>query len=116
MKKFLLTLCLLFAVLSCGPSKHVAQNSNDNTYSYTQMYYTMNRTITLSQVDSMIIVDNLATLDKWFSNISGGKDRQIVQYFYIKSLDKNNELIYTLTQTQIDTIFRCTKRVTEEIK
>ena len=35
---------------------------------------------------------------------------------YIKSLDENNELIYILTKTQIDTVFRCSKRVTKEIE
>ena len=95
MKKFLFSLLLVFCfITSCGPGKHVATNV-DQTYGYTQMYYTMNKTLTISQVDSMIVADKLAD---------------------IKSLDENNELIYILTKTQIDTVFRCSKRVTKEIE
>lgn len=116
MKKFLLSLLLIFCFISsCGPGRHVTTN-NDQTYGYTQMYYTMNKTLTISQVDSMIVVDKLADLDNWLKNINGDKTKVLVQYYYIKSLDENSELIYILTQTPIDTVFRCSKRVTKEIE
>lgn len=116
MKKFLLPLLLVFCfITSCGPGKHVATNV-DQTYGYTQMYYTMNKTLTISQVDSMIVADKLADLDSWLKNINGDKSKVLMQYYYIKSLDENNELIYILTKTQIDTVFRCAKRVTKEIE
>lgn len=116
MKKFLLSLLLVFCfIASCGPGKHIATNV-DQTYGYTQMYYTMNKTLTISQVDSMIVVDKLADLDSWLKNVNGDKSKVLIQYYYIKSLDENNELIYILTKTQIDTVFRCAKRVTKEIE
>lgn len=80
------------------------------------MYYSMNKVLTMTQVDSMITVDRLAPLDEWPNNINGERKDLLIQYYYIKSLETNNELIYVLTQTQVDTIFRCTKRVTEEMK
>ena len=116
MKKFLFSLLLVFCfITSCGPGKHVATNV-DQTYGYTQMYYTMNKTLTISQVDSMIVTDKLADLDSWLKNVNGDKSKVLIQYYYIKSLDENNELIYILTKTQIDTVFRCSKRVTKEIE
>jgi len=116
MKKFIAVLLIIFSLLiSCGPSRHI-QHTDENAYGYTQMYYDMNKTISTTQIDSMIVVDNLATLDKWFTNVNGDKSNKIVQYFYIKSLDTNNELIYVLTQTQVDTLFKCTKRITTELK
>lgn len=116
MKKLLASLIIVFSlIVSCGPGRHV-QTNQEQTYGYSQMYYTMNKTITMTQVDSMIVADTLAPLDKWYNNINGDKSTRLIQYFYIKSLDTDKELIYVLTQTQVDTIFRCTKRVTEEIK
>ena len=116
MKKFLLSLLLVFCfITSCGPGKYVVTNA-DQTYGYTQMYYAMNKTLTMSQVDSMIVVDKLADLDNWLKNINGDKTKVLTQYYYIKSLDENSELIYILTKTQIDTVFKCSKRVTKEIE
>lgn len=115
MKKLVAFLILIFCCISCGPSKIVITN-NDTTYGYSQMYYAMDKTITKSQVDSMILVDKLADLDKWPTNLNGDKNKCLIQYYYIKSIDANNELIYILTKTQVDTVFKCVKRVTKEIE
>jgi hypothetical protein len=67
-----------------------------------------------SQVDSMIRVDKLGPLNSWIQSYLPGKPKSKVQYLYIKSLKQNDELIYTVTQTDNDTIFKCIKRITEE--
>ena len=115
MKKFLATLVLFFMLIACGPTKQTTNTSTD-TYGYTKIYYEMNAVITMTQVDSMITVDKLAPLDEWYSNTNGNKNTLLIQFFYIKSLEQNNEIIYTLTQTKVDTIFKCTKRITKEVK
>ena len=116
MKKFIASLIIIISLLvSCGPVRYV-QPIQDQNYGYSRMYYSMNKVLTMTQVDSMITVDRLAPLDEWPNNINGERKALLIQYYYIKSLETNNELIYVLTQTQVDTIFRCTKRVTEEMK
>ena len=74
--------------------------------------------VTLSYIPSNVstIVDKLADLDNWLKNVNGDKTKVLTQYYYIKSLDENSELIYILTKTQIDTVFKCSKRVTKEIE
>lgn len=111
MKKFIFSIliALALAVSSCGPSRHT-QGTSDNAYGYSLMEYAMDKVLGRSQVDSMITVDNLQTLDKWI--LSGFGSR--TQYVFIKSLGAN-ELIYTATTTPVDTLYKCTKRITKTI-
>lgn len=111
MKKLIFSIVIALALIvsSCGPSKHI-QNNSDNVYGYSRMEYTMDKVLRKSQVDSMITVDNLQALDKWI--LSGFGSR--TQYVFIKSLG-TNELIYTATTTQVDTLYKCTKRITKTI-
>ena len=117
MKKLKFLLAIVFTsliVISCGPGKHTT--NNDNVYGATRMYYVINTTYGISQLDSLIVADKLAPLDSWYRSSLISPDGKINQWLYIKSLDKNHESIYTATQLSIDTLFKCTKRITEEIK
>ncbi len=58
--------------------------------------------------------DGLTTLDKWIPSVIYYNGKKTIQYLYIKSLEYDNELIYTVTSTDCDTIFKCTKRITSE--
>ena len=79
-----------------------------------KMYYTLDRNLGKSQVDSLIKADGLTTLDKWIPSVIYYNGKKTIQYLYIKSLEYDNELIYTVTSTNCDTIFKCTKRITSE--
>ena len=86
MKKFLFSLLLVFCfITSCGPGKYIATNA-DQTYGYTQMYYTMNKTLTISQVDSMIVADKLADLDSWLKNINGDKSKVLIPVHLLQTV------------------------------
>lgn len=117
MKKLKFLLALVFTsliIVSCGPGKHVT--NNDNVYGITRMYYVINTTYGISQLDSLIRADRLAPLDTWYYSPLMSPEGRINQWLYIKSLDRNHESIYTATQLSVDTLFKCTKRITEEIK
>lgn len=117
MKKLKFLLAILFASLflvSCGPGKNVT--NDNNIYGATRMYYVINTTYGISQLDSLINADSLAPLSGWYHSQIVGPDRKINQWLYIKSLDEAHESIYTATQLSVDTLFKCTKRITEEIK
>jgi len=94
----------------------ISEFDEDTTavFGVSYMKFTMNRMLGKSQVDSMIRVDKLGPLDSWIQSYLPGKFNSKVQYLYIKSLKQNDELIYTVTQTDNDTIFKCVKRITEE--
>ena len=94
----------------------ISEFDEDTTAAFGTSYmkFTMNRMLGKSQVDSMIRVDKLGPLNNWIQSYLPGKPKNRVQYLYIKSLKQNDELIYTVTQTDNDTIFKCIKRITEE--
>ena len=79
-----------------------------------KMYYTLDKNLGKSQLDSLINADSLTTLDGWIPSVITYNGKRTIQYLYIKSLKYNNELIYTVTSTDCDTIFKCTKRITSE--
>lgn len=79
-----------------------------------KMYYTLDKNLGKSQLDSLIKVDGLTTLNKWIPSVITYNGKKTIQYLYIKSLKYDNELIYTVTSTECDTIFKCTKRITSE--
>ena len=115
MKRFVLSVLLAFSlfvcIYSCGVPKHIQSNPDiDVVAGYMRMEYTLDKVLGISQVDSMITVDRLQPMDKWI--ISGFGARR--QYIFIRSLGEN-ELIYTATTTQVDTLFKCTKRVVKPI-
>lgn len=70
----------------------------------------MDKVLGKTQLDSMIVIDRLSSFDKWIPSKFGTK----TQYVFIKSLD-NDELIYTVTTTSVDTLYKCTKRITKTI-
>ena len=125
MKKFLKYIFVILIVgvlmLSCNNTI----NTNDNSIQSEQdtvlvlgfspkMYYTLDKNLGKSQLDSLIKVDGLTTLNKWIPSVITYNGKKTIQYLYIKSLKYDNELIYTVTSTECDTIFKCTKRITSE--
>lgn len=126
MKKFLKYIFVILIVgvlmLSCN---NTTTNTNDNSIQSEQdtvlvlgfspkMYYTLDKNLGKSQLDSLIKVDGLTTLNKWIPSVITYNGKKTIQYLYIKSLKYDNELIYTVTSTECDTIFKCTKRITSE--
>ena len=125
MKKFLKYIFVILIVgvlmLSCNNTT----NTNDNSIQSEQdtvlvlgfspkMYYTLDKNLGKSQLDSLIKVDGLTTLNKWIPSVITYNGKRTTQYLYIKSLEYNDELIYTVTSTDCDTIFKCTKRITSK--
>lgn len=113
----LITGALMFACNTTNTTKNSIQSKQDTTlvigYS-PKMYYTLDRNLGKSQLDSLIKADGLTTLDEWIPSVITYNGKRTTQYLYIKSLEYNDELIYTVTSTDCDTIFKCTKRITSE--
>ena len=58
----------------------------------------------------------LAKLQKWIkSPLVDDSGTPLTQYIFIRSIDRGSELIYTVTQERQDTVYKCTKRVTEKV-
>lgn len=113
----ILTGVLVFACNTINTNEKSVQTEQDTVLiigSSPKMYYTLDRNLGKSQVDSLIKADGLTTLDKWIPSVIYYNGKKTIQYLYIKSLEYDNELIYTVTSTDCDTIFKCTKRITSE--
>lgn len=113
----LITGVLVFACNTINTNEKSVQTEQDSVLiigSSPKMYYTLDRNLRKSQVDSLIKADGLTTLDKWIPSVIYYNGKKTIQYLYIKSLEYDNELIYTVTSTDCDTIFKCTKRITSE--
>lgn len=113
----LITGVLVFACNTINTNEKSVQTEQDSVLiigSSPKMYYTLDRNLGKSQVDSLIKADSLTTLDKWIPSVIYYNGKKTIQYLYIKSLEYDNELIYTVTSTDCDTIFKCTKRITSE--
>ena len=113
----LITGVLVFACNTINTNEKSVQTEQDTVLiigSSPKMYYTLDRNLGKSQVDSLINADGLTTLDKWIPSVIYYNGKKTIQYLYIKSLEYDNELIYTVTSTECDTIFKCTKRITSE--
>lgn len=106
-------LMILLCLCSCKTHKVIIENTNNTTYEYSSMKYTLNRVFTVIQVDSMIHADNLSPLKKWIKSEISYQGKVTKQYMFIKSLEKDNELIYTVTDLNNNT-YKCTKRITED--
>ena len=107
----------MFACNTINTNEKSVQTEQDSVLiigSSPKMYYTLDRNLGKSQVDSLINADGLTTLDKWIPSVIYYNEKKTIQYLYIKSLEYDNELIYTVTSTDCDTIFKCTKRITSE--
>ena len=120
MKKLAALLIALTLFTGCGLIQKISHKDNneniENTLGASYMRFTMNKVLGISQVDSMIVVDHLSPLDEWLViNIKGPNKENILEYMFIRSLDTDNELIYTATQMDVDTLYKCTKRITEKI-
>lgn len=123
MKRFL---SYLFVILMTGALVFSCKTTNSlNNSVQTQdtvivigsspkMYYTLDKNLGKTQLDSLINADSLTTLDEWIPSVITFNGKRTIQYLYIKSLKYDNELIYTVTSTDCDTIFKCTKRITSE--
>ena len=115
MKKLVALLIALSLITSCGLINKITHKDNnpetENVIGASYMRFTMNKVLGISQVDSMIVVDHLSPLDEWMQVGVRGFN----QYMFIRSLDEDNELIYTATQMEVDTLYKCTKRITEKI-
>ena len=107
----------MFACNTTNTTKNSIQSKQDTVlvigYS-PKMYYTLDRNLGKSQLDSLIKADGLTTLDEWIPSVITYNGKRTIQYLYIKSLEYDDELIYTVTSTDCDTIFKCTKRITSE--
>lgn len=113
----LITGVLVFACNTINTNEKSVQTEQDTVLiigSSPKMYYTLDRNLGKSQIDSLIKADGLTTLDKWIPSVIYYNGKKTMQYLYIKSLEYDNELIYTVTSTDCDTIFKCTKRITSE--
>ena len=113
----LITGVLVFACNTINTNEKSVQTEQDTVLiigSSPKMYYTLDRNLGKSQVDSLIKADGLTTLDKWIPSVIYYNGKKTIQYLYIKSLEYDDELIYTVTSTDCDTIFKCTKRITSE--
>lgn len=113
----LITGVLVFACNTINTDEKSVQTEQDTVLiigSSPKMYYTLDRNLGKSQVDSLIKADGLTTLDKWIPSVIYYNGKKTIQYLYIKSLEYDNELIYTVTSTDCDTVFKCTKRITSE--
>lgn len=113
----LITGVLVFACNTINTNEKSVQTEQDSVLiigSSPKMYYTLDRNLGKSQIDSLIKADGLTTLDKWIPSVIYYNEKKTIQYLYIKSLEYDNELIYTVTSTDCDTIFKCTKRITSE--
>ena len=113
----LITGVLVFACNTINTNEKSVQTEQDSVLiigSSPKMYYTLDRNLRKSQVDSLIKADGLTTLDKWIPSVIYYNGKKTIQYLYIQSLEYDNELIYTVTSTDCDTIFKCTKRITSE--
>ena len=113
----LITGVLVFACNTINTNEKSVQTEQDTVLiigSSPKMYYTLDRNLGKSQLDSLIKADGLTTLDEWIPSVITYNGKRTTQYLYIKSLEYNDELIYTVTSTDCDTIFKCTKRITSE--
>ena len=121
MKKLFAFLVAVSLLSGCGLIQKISHKNQtdtnvENTLGVSYMRFTMNKVLGISQVDSMIVADNLTPLNEWLYSPIIGEDRKAIsQYMYIKSLEEDNELIYVVTQTKVDTLFKCTKRITEKV-
>ena len=124
MKRFLRCLfviliagALVFACNTTNSPKNSVQTKQDTVLvigSSPKMYYTLDKNLGKTQLDSLIKVDGLSTLNEWIPSVITYNGKRTIQYLYIKSLKYDEELIYTVTSTDCDTIFKCTKRITSE--
>ena len=113
----LITGVLVFACNTTNTTKNSIQTKQDTVLvvgTSPKMYYTLDKNLGKSQLDSLIKADGLTTLNEWIPSVIVYNGKRTVQYLYIKSLEYDNELMYTVTSTDCDTIFKCTKRVTSE--
>jgi competence protein ComGC len=113
----LITGVLAFACNTTNTSKNSIKNGQDTVLvvgTSPKMYYTLDKNLGKSQLDSLIKADGLTTLDEWIPSVITYNGKRTIQYLYIKSLKYDDELIYTVTSTECDTIFKCTKRITSE--
>ena len=113
----LITGALMFACDTTNTTKNSIQSKQDTilVIGYSpRMYYTLDKNLGKSQLDSLIKADGLTTLDEWIPSVITYNGKRTIQYLYIKSLEYDDELIYTVTSTDCDTIFKCTKRITSE--
>ena len=125
MKKILKYLFVILIVgvlmLSCNNTTKTNNNSIQSEQDTVlvlgfspKMYYTLDKNLGKTQLDSLIKVDALSTLNEWIPSVITYNGKRTIQYLYIKSLKYDEELIYTVTSTDCDTIFKCTKRITSE--
>lgn len=119
-KSVLLGLLICVLTFSCNTANKTNQSiQRDTETEYVlgaspKMYYTLDRNLGKTQLDSLINADGLSELDKWIPSVIVYNGKKTIQYLYIKSLEYDNELMYTVTSTECDTIFKCTKRITSE--
>ena len=107
----------MFACNTTNSTKNSVQTEQDTVLvigSSPKMYYTLDKNLGKTQLDSLIKVDALSTLNEWIPSVITYNGKRTIQYLYIKSLKYDEELIYTVTSTDCDTIFKCTKRITSE--
>lgn len=71
------------------------------------------------QFDSICQVERLPNdLDKWHGNFlyDYETNKKIAQYIFIKNIDRKNEIIYTITVNDNDSVYYFAKRIVEKIQ
>lgn len=118
MSKFTKALILCLIIVACivfipypRQKTTVAPPETETVLGYTRMYFEIDDTLSATQMDSLLRADTLDALNGWIKSKFGTR----TQYMFIRSLEKDREIIYTITTTDIDTLFKCVKRVTNEI-
>lgn len=114
--KALILVCIIVACILFLPpfknNEHAGDNeqTSEMTFGYTRMYFELDDTLNGVQLDSLINADTLDVLEGWIKTPFGDR----TQYMFIRSMERDKEVIYTITTTDIDTLYKCIKRVTNE--
>ena len=95
---------LLFSFTGCGTLNKIFHKTDkentETTLGATQNMYQVTQEYTMSQIDSMCVVDTLPrNFDGWLRSafLDYETNQYIVRYMYIKKLNDNYEMIYIVT-------------------
>lgn len=112
-KSFLLGLLVIVSMSGCGLLCKQKQNTDGQNYG-TSMKILYEKDFTHAQFDSICVADTLPMdLEQWkpYSSIDYETSQGITEYLFIKSLEKDGEVIYRLIVVDEDT-YNIYKRIT----
>ena len=79
----------LFACITPNTNEKSIQSRQDSALVIgfsPKMYYTLDKNLGKTQLDSLIKVDALSTLNEWIPSVITYNGKRTIQYLYIKSL------------------------------